>query len=400
MRRPTNDMNPLATARHRASRSGALCRRILILALLALPPAQLVAAGTLAQPVRSPSENGVPRFFDSPVHNAGELVRLIDRAVPDLRRHAGIDPAPPRTSAAARRRQAVVHDRMIRAAHYGYPNAQYNLARLLLQGTGRPSDAAEWLQRSAERGYMRAQILLGYLALRVGTASDGTPDLVRAELWWWAAELQDDPLARDFRKKLAPLLGPRDVSSAHRLKSEYRTLLPLLPRTVSGSPLDRSETNSSFRTAAAAGDVKRLLDLLVLGADADSQDSEGRTAMINAAWRGHAPIVKILLDRGSDVEIADNHRFTPLIWAAVNGQGKVLTTLLDAGADPGRADRDGIDALMRAAWNGHLDIVDRLLKSGADTARQDAKGLSALDYAKREGHKRIVARLQSALPVR
>ncbi len=397
MHRPTNDEKPLTTVRHIASRFGALCFSLAVLALTAGRP---TAAGTPSQPLLSPAENGVSRFFDSPVRNAGELVQTIDLAAPDLRRHAGIDPAPPVTSAAAPRRQAIVHDRMVRAARYGYPNAQYNLARLLLQGQGHRSDAAEWLQRSAERGYMRAQILLGYLALRSGIASDGMPDLARAELWWWAAELQDNPLARDVRKKLAPLLGARDVSSAHRLKSEYRTLLPLLPRTVAGTALDRNVTNNAFRAAAASGDANRLLDLLVRGADADGQDSEGRTAIINAAWRGHAPIVKILLDRGADIEIADDRLLTPLIWAAVNGQGKVLTALLEAGADPGRADRDGIDALMRAAWNGHIHIVDRLLKSGADPTRQDAKGLTALDYAKREGHKRIVARLQSALPVR
>jgi ankyrin repeat protein len=381
--------------------------------LLALSLASLVPAGAAAQAAQTAQtvEHGTGERATSdsiglpsapPIRNAGDLIALIDQAAPILRRHAGIDAAPSATSAEFYNRRRLTYQRMRRAAQYGYANAQYNLARLLLRDVAieqNRSEAAEWLQRSAERGYLRAQLLLGYLALRGGSGNDGSPDLARAELWWWAAELQNNTLAKSVRERLAPLMRARDVSGARRLKSAFRSLLPLLPRAIRGSAMDRSEANESFRQAAASGDLNSLLGALSQGVDVDGRDTEGKTAMINAAWRGRDEIVKILLDRGADIEIPDNRARTPLIWGAINGRGGIVLPLIDAGADPGRTDKGGVSALMRAAWNGHLEVVDHLLKGGADPAQRDEKGLTALDYATREGHRKIISRLRNAAPV-
>jgi uncharacterized protein len=50
------------------------------------------------------------------------------------------------------------------ASYYGDPNAQYNLARLYLDGTGveaDPRQAARWFNLAAEKGHHPAQALLG-----------------------------------------------------------------------------------------------------------------------------------------------------------------------------------------------------------------------------------------------
>jgi len=52
------------------------------------------------------------------------------------------------------------------ASYYGDPNAQYNLARLYLDGTGveaDPRQAARWFNLAAEKGHHPAQALLGDL---------------------------------------------------------------------------------------------------------------------------------------------------------------------------------------------------------------------------------------------
>jgi uncharacterized protein len=403
MPRPHKDAGFVENREHRTSRSGDLSGRIHVLILLALSLAVMISVGATAQTGEHSTNDSVTLPFDRPVRNIGDLIGLIDHAAPVLRRHAGINRTPSKTSAENRRRPQFLYQRMRRAARFGHANAQYNLARLLLRGAGTDQNktkATEWLQRSAERGYLRAQLLLGYLATRGGTGNDESPDLARAELWWWAAELQNNKLAKAVRKKLGPLMRARDVSLARRLKSEFKSLLPLLPHAVRGNAIDRSKTNGSFRNAAASGDVKSLLETLSQGADVDGRDKEGRTAMINAAWRGRGEIVKILLDRGADIEISDNRARTPLIWGAINGQAKVVQVLIDAGAEPCQTDEDGVSALMRAAWNGHIDIIEHLLKSGADPAQRDANGLTALEYAKREGHRKIISRLRNAAPVR
>lgn len=54
------------------------------------------------------------------------------------------------------------------ATYYGDPNAQYNLARLYLDGTGvtqDPRQAARWFNLAAEKGHAAAQALLGQLLI-------------------------------------------------------------------------------------------------------------------------------------------------------------------------------------------------------------------------------------------
>ncbi|MFE1601420.1 tetratricopeptide repeat protein [Methylobacterium sp. ID0610] len=54
------------------------------------------------------------------------------------------------------------------ASYYGDPNAQYNLARLYLDGTGVAQDtrqAARWFNLAAEKGHPAAQALLGQMLI-------------------------------------------------------------------------------------------------------------------------------------------------------------------------------------------------------------------------------------------
>ena len=339
------------------------------------------------------------------VASVDELIRLIDDTVPILRRNAGIDPSAA-PSAETQRRKRLAHDRMLRAAKHGNANAQYTLARMLMRGEGRERNTAEaktWLQRSAENGYVRAQLLFGYLAARGGGGGGeevGLPDLATADMWFWAASQKNIQLANDIRSKLVPLMRADEVLRARRMKSRFTSLLALLPSSLSGSADEIDAANDSLRNAAASGDVKNLLKALSQGADVDGMDVDGRTAMINAAWRGRSDIVQTLLDHGADIEIADNRARTPMIWGAINGQAKVVNTLLDAGSEPDRIDEEGTTALMRASWNGHIAIVNALLQEGADPSRRDKNGRTALDYALREGHTEIMNRLKSASPGR
>src|SRR5699024_8101627 len=61
------------------------------------------------------------------------------------------------------------------AAYFGDSNAQYNLARLYLEGTGTARDArqaARWFNLAAEKGHHAAQALLGRLLV---TGQGGIP---------------------------------------------------------------------------------------------------------------------------------------------------------------------------------------------------------------------------------
>ena len=60
------------------------------------------------------------------------------------------------------------------ATYFGDPDAQYNLARLYLDGVGGaagPRQAMRWFNLAAEKGHVQAQALLGQHALRRARAA-------------------------------------------------------------------------------------------------------------------------------------------------------------------------------------------------------------------------------------
>ena len=130
--------------------------------------------------------------------------------------------------------------------------------------------------------------------------------------------------------------------------------------------------------------VQRLLEK---GANVNAM-SDGRTALVLAAIRGHEAVVQLLLENGADVN-ADEMGRTVLMWAAFGGHEVVVRLLLENGADVNAKgdERTGYrgTALMLAAEIGHEAVVRLLLENGADiNAKWD--GETAFGLASRSGH--------------
>ena len=64
--------------------------------------------------------------------------------------------------------------------------------------------------------------------------------------------------------------------------------------------------------AARHGQIDILQGLLGEGANVNSIDCGGNTALMWAAWYGHIDTVKLLLDNGADVNIKNNDGDTVL----------------------------------------------------------------------------------------
>tara|TARA_Y100001936_G_scaffold222324_2_gene238129 strand:- start:15764 stop:17641 length:1878 start_codon:yes stop_codon:yes gene_type:complete len=331
-----------------------------------------------------------------PIRSAKTLTSILEEENPQLLRDTSRTPAGNQTRA-RKKRQERIFKRVERAAKSGHANAQLNVAKLLMRGQGAEQDfdaARKWIEKAADRGYVSAQVLLGYLYTKPGPAQD----LARADAWFWAAAAQGNKFAAAARKPLQRIMRSSEIFKSQRIRQEMKSLFSLLPINFGGGDEGEAKTksNDKLRSSAARGEVKDLLDALLQGADVDGQDIDGKTALINAAWRGRREIIEILLDHGTDIEIADLRKRTPLMWGAINGQSAVVTTLINAGAELDIPDDENVTALMRAAWNGHLSIVNQLIAAGADPRRRDNNGLSAIDHAKREGHNTIVESLKIA----
>jgi len=124
--------------------------------------------------------------------------------------------------------------------------------------------------------------------------------------------------------------------------------------------------------AARDGDRARVESLLALGADVNSRDVNGETALNWAmANPGETEIVELLLAKGVNVNSKSNDSETALHGAAHLGRKEAAALLLAKGADVNAMSKYGTP-LHYAINSGQKEMVALLLASGADLS---AKGM-------------------------
>ncbi len=149
--------------------------------------------------------------------------------------------------------------------------------------------------------------------------------------------------------------------------------------------------------AAKTGDRRAAGRLLASGADPNTAQPDGTTALHWAAYRDDPALVDLLLRGGAAVGAANRYGVEPLSLAAARGHGAVVARLLAAGADPHAAQPGGETALMSAARAGSERAVEALLAAGADVnAAEETRGQTALMWAAGEGHADVVRLLLRA----
>lgn len=144
---------------------------------------------------------------------------------------------------------------------------------------------------------------------------------------------------------------------------------------ASGPPQDASLLN-----AAATGSVTNVEQALRDGAQLDAGDARGYTALMKAAARGHAEVVRLLLAKKADVQRKAADGKTTALGLAVD-DFPIAQLLIAAKADPDTPSERGFTALMRAADAGKVERVEWLLAQGARIDAQNADGNSALYFA-------------------
>ncbi|XP_048877929.1 ankyrin repeat and SOCS box protein 13-like isoform X4 [Brienomyrus brachyistius] len=90
-----------------------------------------------------------------------------------------------------------------------------------------------------------------------------------------------------------------------------------------------------------------------------------RTAVHEAACRGHVPELQRLIRSGASVNMVAVDSITPLHEACIQGQAQCVRLLLDAGAQVDARNIDGSTPLCDACAAGSLECVKLLLEHGA-----------------------------------
>jgi hypothetical protein len=163
--------------------------------------------------------------------------------------------------------------------------------------------------------------------------------------------------------------------------------------------------SETLRKAAAAGDPFRVLTWLEAGADPNTRDDNGMTALHHAALGGNSACVRFLLKYTDKDFLQDNLWRTPLHYAAMSQtvkprgwneeRSKIIDSLVDAGLYVNDRDREGRTPLHYAAIHGTPKMTRRLRCKGADADAVDRFGFTPKSLAQHHDvHRNLAALLE------
>jgi ankyrin repeat protein len=184
------------------------------------------------------------------------------------------------------------------------------------------------------------------------------------------------------------------VSSSTASKSQPPSV-PALTRGKKPSLMSRMKfklisSKDDFVALVQMGGLYSIKYALDKGADPNTMNWEGQTALMVAVSYGHEDVVSLLLEYGAKPDKITNHGETALGTAALRGLDDIAQLLLVHGTDPDGAKNLGKTALSQAAITGSLSMAKLLLEWGANANSLSSNGSTALACAADNG------RLQTA----
>ena len=154
--------------------------------------------------------------------------------------------------------------------------------------------------------------------------------------------------------------------------------------------------NATFADAAEHRNHALVKELLAKGADVNTAQVDGMTALHWAVYNDDAEMAGLLVRSRANVNATNRYGVPPLSIACTNGNATLVRLLLDAGANANASLPGGETVLMTAARVGNLEAVKALLARGANPNAQERRDQTALMFAAAEGHATVVRALIEA----
>jgi hypothetical protein len=151
----------------------------------------------------------------------------------------------------------------------------------------------------------------------------------------------------------------------------------LLAVVMGASGMHASE-GEELIAAAARGDLARAETLIAAKTPLDTQDAEGRTALLHAVDRNHVDIAKALIAAGADINVRAKNLDTPWLLAGAQGRTEIIRAMIPKGPDFSIRNRYGGNALIPACERGHVETIKLLLTTAIDVNHINNLGWTCL----------------------
>ena len=148
--------------------------------------------------------------------------------------------------------------------------------------------------------------------------------------------------------------------------NNLQTAETLLKQYFVGQPTEKDLNCKALLYASEHGATEMVDMLLKYGADINSDDKYGETALHMALRWSKVDTVNLLIARGASMDSIGEFRMTPLHYAAKWGNKDCLLAVLRSGADVNRQYMNKKTALHAASGYGNLASVKVLLAHGAN----------------------------------
>ena len=125
-----------------------------------------------------------------------------------------------------------------------------------------------------------------------------------------------------------------------------------------------SAADRNLFNAARTDDLASLRSALRAGADANSRDEHGATALMYAAAFGSLDSLQLLIDSRADVNAGSAEGSTALMWST--GDAAKVRLLLARGAQVNARSKSGGTAVLSAALRHNVEALRLLIAAGAD----------------------------------
>jgi ankyrin repeat protein len=124
----------------------------------------------------------------------------------------------------------------------------------------------------------------------------------------------------------------------------------------------RPGLDEAMKDALRRKDFPALMDLVSRGADINSENAFGNTALMLSIIHGNAEVSRFFIEAGASLEQENDGSSTALILAAIHQRPDVVRMLIEAGVNTQKKNRRGETALAIAEEEGGSDEIAALLR--------------------------------------